>query len=58
MFIKPATSIASWNDDISIPKIAQDDQADYEGELCFVIGKPAKDISADKAMEHIAGFLV
>ena len=57
-FIKPSTAVANWDDDIPIPKIAQDDQADYEGELCFVIGKPAKDVSKDRALEHVAGFLV
>lgn len=36
----------------------QDDQVDYEGELCFVIGKPAKDVLAQQAMKYIAGFLV
>jgi len=44
-FIKPATSAADWNDDIVIPKLIQDDQEDYEGELCFVVGKPAEDVA-------------
>lgn len=57
-FIKPATSAANWNDDIVIPKLVQDDQADYEGELCFVIGKPAKDIAEDETLDYVAGFVV
>lgn len=32
IFIKPSTSIASFNEDIPIPKLAQD-TVDYEGEL-------------------------
>lgn len=32
MFIKPSTSVARFNDDIPIPKLAQD-SLDYEGEL-------------------------
>jgi hypothetical protein len=33
LFIKPSTCIASSNEDIPIPKIAQENQLDYEGEL-------------------------
>lgn len=33
IFFKPNTCVADHNSDVVIPKIAQDDQADYEGEL-------------------------
>lgn len=33
IFFKPTTCIADHDSNIVIPKIAQDDQADYEGEL-------------------------
>jgi 2-keto-4-pentenoate hydratase/2-oxohepta-3-ene-1,7-dioic acid hydratase in catechol pathway len=33
IFIKPATSVADYGEDIPIPKVAQDEQCDYEGEL-------------------------
>ena len=33
IFFKPNTTIVGHNDKVVIPKIAQDDQADYEGEL-------------------------
>lgn len=33
VFIKPATSVAGYKEDIPIPKIAQDGTLDYEGEL-------------------------
>ena len=32
MFMKPATSLAAYNQDIVVPKIAQT-STDYEGEL-------------------------
>lgn len=32
MFIKPASSLAAYNQDILVPKIAQN-STDYEGEL-------------------------
>ncbi|KAK4447158.1 hypothetical protein QBC34DRAFT_467650 [Podospora aff. communis PSN243] len=58
VFIKPRTSVAGFNEDIPIPKLAQDDQLDYEGELCIVIGKTGKDIPVSSALDHIAGFVV
>ncbi len=29
---------------------------DYEGELAVIIGRPARHISAERAMEHVAGW--
>ncbi|KAJ0159145.1 Fumarylacetoacetate hydrolase domain-containing protein 2 [Colletotrichum tanaceti] len=57
VFIKPATSVAAWNEDVPIPKVAQDGTVDYEGELAFVIGKTGKDIPKERALEHVAGYL-
>lgn len=39
-----------------IPKIAQDNQADYEGELCLIIGKDAKDVPLADALDYVAAF--
>ncbi|KAF5581448.1 5-carboxymethyl-2-hydroxymuconate isomerase [Fusarium pseudoanthophilum] len=58
IFIKPSRSITGWNDDIHIPKIAQRDQLDYEGELAIVIGREGKDISAEDALSYVAGYTV
>lgn len=44
------------DDKVVIPKIAQDDQADYEGELCIVIGKDAKNVTTENAFDYIAAF--
>lgn len=57
LFIKHSTSIAGWNEDVPIPKVAQDDQADYEGELAIVIGKTGKNISKDDAISYVAGYV-
>jgi 2-keto-4-pentenoate hydratase/2-oxohepta-3-ene-1,7-dioic acid hydratase in catechol pathway len=40
-----------------IPKIAQDNQADYEGELCFIISRDAKDVAEADAYSYIGGYL-
>ncbi|KAH6995536.1 hypothetical protein BKA56DRAFT_608844 [Ilyonectria sp. MPI-CAGE-AT-0026] len=56
IFIKPSQSVTGWDNAIPIPKIAQHDQLDYEGELAIVIGKEGKDISIANALEHVAGY--
>ncbi|KAL2013189.1 hypothetical protein VTN00DRAFT_714 [Thermoascus crustaceus] len=56
IFIKPPTSIASFKEDIPIPKLAQD-TVDYEGELSIVIGKTGKNISKEDALDHVAGYV-
>jgi 2-keto-4-pentenoate hydratase/2-oxohepta-3-ene-1,7-dioic acid hydratase in catechol pathway len=33
IFFKPTTTLCGHEDEVIIPKIAQDEQADYEGEL-------------------------
>ncbi|KAL6712366.1 hypothetical protein ACN47E_000243 [Coniothyrium glycines] len=56
-FIKANTCLADHNAAIVIPKIAQDNQADYEGELCFIISRDAKDVSEADAYSYIGGYL-
>ncbi|CAI6091639.1 unnamed protein product [Clonostachys chloroleuca] len=58
LFIKPSTCIAGFEDNIPIPKVAQDGTIDYEGELAIIIGKTGKNISKDSALEFVAGFCV
>ncbi|GJN75030.1 hypothetical protein PLICBS_009126 [Purpureocillium lilacinum] len=58
VFIKPSTSVAGFNEDVPIPKIAQDGTVDYEGELAIVIGKTGRDIPKESALDHIAGYCV
>ncbi|KAI4764905.1 hypothetical protein E4T52_03844 [Aureobasidium sp. EXF-3400] len=56
IFSKPNTCIWDHGADVVIPKIAQDGQADYEGELCIVVGKDAKDISKEDALEFVGAY--
>ncbi|KAI1840750.1 hypothetical protein JX266_013024 [Neoarthrinium moseri] len=58
IFIKPNTSVTDHGANIVIPKIAQNDQADYEGELTLVIGKDAKDVPVEKALDFVAAYTV
>ncbi|KAJ5811769.1 5-carboxymethyl-2-hydroxymuconate isomerase [Penicillium riverlandense] len=57
VFIKPSASIASFQEDIPIPKLAQDDQLDYEGELSIVIGRTGKDVPERDALDYVAGYV-
>jgi 2-keto-4-pentenoate hydratase/2-oxohepta-3-ene-1,7-dioic acid hydratase in catechol pathway len=56
VFFKGSTSIAGHGDVIEIPKICQDDQADYEGELVVVMGKDAKNVSKENALDYVLGY--
>lgn len=55
LFFKPTTCISGPEAVIPVPEAAINEQTDYEVELCVVIGKPAKDVSVEQAMEHVAG---
>ncbi|KIX01786.1 uncharacterized protein Z518_09513 [Rhinocladiella mackenziei CBS 650.93] len=56
IFFKPNTTVLDHDVPVIIPKIAQDDQADYEGELCMVIGKDAKEVSVENALDFVAAY--
>ncbi|KAF5530237.1 5-carboxymethyl-2-hydroxymuconate isomerase [Fusarium mexicanum] len=58
IFVKPSRATTGWNNDIPIPRIVQQDQLDYEGELAIVIGREGKDISAEDALSYVAGYTV
>ncbi|KKA22977.1 hypothetical protein T310_2991 [Rasamsonia emersonii CBS 393.64] len=58
IFFKPSTTVHDHNAPVEIPKIAQDDQADYEGELCLIIGRDAKNVPIDQALSYIAAYTV
>ncbi|HUC62934.1 MAG TPA: fumarylacetoacetate hydrolase family protein [Alphaproteobacteria bacterium] len=42
----------------ALVKPAESDQFDYEVELCIVIGKPARRVSVEKALDYVAGYTV
>ncbi len=55
-FIKPASTLAACNENIVIPKNA--DNIYVEGELAVVISKKAKNIAECHALSHILGFTI
>lgn len=54
IFAKYTSAICGPNDPILIPRGSE--KTDWEVELGFVIGKKAKYVSEDEAMDHVAGF--
>jgi 2-keto-4-pentenoate hydratase/2-oxohepta-3-ene-1,7-dioic acid hydratase in catechol pathway len=56
IFLKPHTAITGPNQIIMKPKFVR--ELDYEGELCIVVGKTAKNISVRDAKKYIFGYTV
>ena len=56
VFMKATSSICGPNDPVYLPRNAQ--KGDWEVELGVVIGKTAKYISEEQALDHVAGYCV
>ncbi|THC95946.1 hypothetical protein EYZ11_004588 [Aspergillus tanneri] len=53
LFYKPVTSITGPTDDIPVPLMAQEGEGlGYECELVVVIGKEAKDVPENQALDY------
>ena len=55
-FNKQVSCITGPYDPIVIPRVSSD--VDYEGELGIVIGRECRNVPAEHALDHVAGFLV
>ncbi|WP_170603986.1 fumarylacetoacetate hydrolase family protein [Ruegeria arenilitoris] len=56
LFFKANSAIVGANDDVVMPRGST--HTDWECELGVVIGKTAKYVSKDKALEHVAGYCI
>ena len=56
LFMKATSAIIGPNDDVEIPRGSA--KADWEVELGIIIGRRAKYVSEDKALDHVAGYCV
>jgi 2-keto-4-pentenoate hydratase/2-oxohepta-3-ene-1,7-dioic acid hydratase in catechol pathway len=56
MFSKTSGAVAGYGDEVEIPKFIQDYQADYEGELAFIIAKDAKNVKREDALDFVLGY--
>lgn len=57
IFLKTTTALAGPEDAIKLPRIAPDN-VDYEGELVIVIGKEAKNVSEEDALDYVFGYTI
>ena len=56
VFSKYGNTVIGSGEAIVLPKVT--DQVDYEAELGFVIGKRARYVSEDEALDYVAGYTV
>jgi 2-keto-4-pentenoate hydratase/2-oxohepta-3-ene-1,7-dioic acid hydratase in catechol pathway len=55
LFLKAPSTLAGANDDIAIPTGLK--KIDWEAEIALAIGKSGKRIKAERALDHVAGFM-
>lgn len=56
LFLKPNTAVIGPNDTIVRP--TQSQRTDFEGELAVVIGRVAKNVSAENALDYVLGYTI
>jgi len=54
IFMKATSAICGPNDDVWLPRGSE--KTDWEVELAVIIGAPAKYVSEDRALDHVAGY--
>jgi 2,4-didehydro-3-deoxy-L-rhamnonate hydrolase len=55
LFLKAPSTLAGANDDIAIPVGMK--KIDWEAEIALAISRPGKRIKAERALDHVAGFM-
>jgi 2-keto-4-pentenoate hydratase/2-oxohepta-3-ene-1,7-dioic acid hydratase in catechol pathway len=56
IFTKCTTALIATGEAIRLPQIS--DMIDYEGELAVVIGREARSVTRDQAMDFVAGYTI
>jgi len=56
LFMKGLNAVANPGQPILLPRRLRSDKVDYEGELAVVIGKAAKNVRRDLALEYVMGY--
>jgi 2-keto-4-pentenoate hydratase/2-oxohepta-3-ene-1,7-dioic acid hydratase in catechol pathway len=54
MFARFADTLVGHDGEMIRPKVS--DNFDFEGELAVVIGKPARHVTVERALDHVAGY--
>ena len=58
LFFKNPSALLDPGASITIPRIHISTQVDYEGELAIVIGKSCRNVTREKALDHVLGYTV
>lgn len=58
VFVKASTSLLPVGEPIRLPRGLRSDKVDYEVELAVVIGKSAKNVPVERALEYVAGYTI
>lgn len=56
LFLKASSAVIGPEDEIRLPAVSR--QVDFEGELAVVIGRSMREVDAERALEHVAGYCV
>lgn len=56
LFMKGVNAVQNPGDPIWLPRALASQEVDYEGELGVVIGKTARNVSRERALEHVLGY--
>jgi 2-keto-4-pentenoate hydratase/2-oxohepta-3-ene-1,7-dioic acid hydratase in catechol pathway len=56
IFAKFRNALVPSGSEVSLPEASE--KVDYEAEIAFVIGRRARRVSRDDAMDHVAGFML
>lgn len=56
LFVKSPGAVQNPGDNIELPRALRSDQVDYECELAVIIGKAAKNVSKEKALDYVLGY--
>jgi 2-keto-4-pentenoate hydratase/2-oxohepta-3-ene-1,7-dioic acid hydratase in catechol pathway len=56
LFVKGINALQHPGDPIQIPQHLRSDEVDYECELAVVIGRAAKNVSRERALDHVLGY--
>src|SRR5262245_12042760 len=55
-FLKPVASVIGPGGTVILPKVSR--EVDFECELCAVIGKTARRVSEERALDHVFGYTI
>ena len=56
VFMKLPGAVQNPGDPILLPRQLRSDRVDYEAELAVVIGKTARNVSRERALDHVLGY--